>query len=151
MTLAGAVARPEKIQRHASGDPLQPPHRLHLRRSLLRRAIPGEENLLRQIIDTRHRHPERREIRPHLAVRGGQDAIKLARKWASAQGRPPERRVIVTCHGSFHGRTLAAVTATAQPKYQAGYEPLPGGFRHVDFNDLDQLEAAMAGAMSARC
>ncbi len=72
-------------------------------------------------------------------------AIKLARKWASTQGRPPERRVIVTCHGSFHGRTLAAVTATAQPKYQAGYEPLPGGFRHVDFNDLDQLEAAMAG------
>ncbi len=72
-------------------------------------------------------------------------AIKLARKWASAQGRPPERRVIVTCHGSFHGRTLAAVTATAQPKYQAGYEPLPGGFRHVDFNDLEQLEAAMAG------
>jgi acetylornithine/N-succinyldiaminopimelate aminotransferase len=72
-------------------------------------------------------------------------AIKLARKWASAQGRPSERRVIVTCHGSFHGRTLAAVTATAQPKYQAGYEPLPGGFRHVDFNDLDQLEAAMAG------
>ncbi len=72
-------------------------------------------------------------------------AIKLARKWASAQGRPPERRVIVTCHGSFHGRTLAAVTATAQPKYQAGYEPLPGGFRHVDFNDLDQLEGAMAG------
>ncbi len=72
-------------------------------------------------------------------------AIKLARKWASAQGRPPERRVIVTCHGSFHGRTLAAVTATAQPKYHAGYEPLPGGFRHVDFNDLEQLEAAMAG------
>jgi len=72
-------------------------------------------------------------------------AIKLARKWASAQGRPPERRVIVTCHGSFHGRTLAAVTATAQPKYQAGYEPLPGGFRYVDFNDLDQLQAAMAG------
>ncbi len=72
-------------------------------------------------------------------------AIKLARKWASAQGRPPERRVIVTCHGSFHGRTLAAVTATAQPKYQDGYEPLPGGFRYVDFNDLDQLQAAMAG------
>jgi acetylornithine/N-succinyldiaminopimelate aminotransferase len=71
-------------------------------------------------------------------------AIKLARKWASAQGRAPDRRTIVTCRGSFHGRTLAAVTATAQPKYQEGYEPLPGGFRHVDFNDLDQLEAAMA-------
>ena len=72
-------------------------------------------------------------------------SIKLVRKWAAAQGRPPERRVIVTCHGSFHGRTLAAVTATAQPKYQAGYEPLPGDFRYVDFNDIDALEAAMAG------
>ena len=72
-------------------------------------------------------------------------AIKLVRKWASAQGRAPERRVIVTFRGSFHGRTLAAVTATAQPKYQEGYEPLPGGFRYVDFNDIGQLETAMAG------
>ncbi|MCD9007333.1 acetylornithine transaminase [Luteimonas sp. XNQY3] len=71
-------------------------------------------------------------------------AIKLVRKWATAQGRSPDRRVIVTARGSFHGRTLAAVTATAQPKYQAGYEPLPGGFRYVDFNDIAQLEAAMA-------
>lgn len=71
-------------------------------------------------------------------------AIKLIRKWATAQGRTPDRRVIVTFRGSFHGRTLAAVTATAQPKYQEGYEPLPGGFRYVDFNDLGQLEAAMA-------
>ena len=72
-------------------------------------------------------------------------AIKLVRKWAASHGRGPERRVIVTFRGSFHGRTLAAVTATAQPKYQEGYEPLPGGFRYVDFNDIAQLEAAMAG------
>lgn len=72
-------------------------------------------------------------------------AIKLVRKWAAAQGREPARRTIVTFRGSFHGRTLAAVTATAQPKYQAGYEPLPGGFRYVDFNDVAALEAAMAG------
>ncbi|WP_133000475.1 acetylornithine transaminase [Luteimonas arsenica] len=72
-------------------------------------------------------------------------AIKLVRKWAAAQGREPVRRTIVTFRGSFHGRTLAAVTATAQPKYQAGYEPLPGGFRYVDFNDVAALEAAMAG------
>lgn len=71
-------------------------------------------------------------------------AIKLVRRRAAAQGRAPERRVILTFHGSFHGRTLAAVTATAQPKYQEGFEPLPGGFRHVDFNDLPQVEAAMA-------
>ncbi len=71
-------------------------------------------------------------------------AIKLVRKWAAAQDRAPDKRVILTFRGSFHGRTLAAVAATAQPKYQEGYEPLPGGFRHVDFNGLDQVEAAMA-------
>ena len=71
-------------------------------------------------------------------------AIKLARKWATAQGRTPDRRVILTFRGSFHGRTLAAVTATAQPKYHEGYEPLPPGFRYGDFNDLAGAEAAMA-------
>ncbi|MEP6897068.1 MAG: acetylornithine/succinylornithine family transaminase [Rhodanobacter sp.] len=71
-------------------------------------------------------------------------AIKLVRKWAATQGRPPERRTIITFRGSFHGRTLATVTATAQPKYQEGYEPLPAGFRHVDFNDVTALGLAFA-------
>jgi acetylornithine/N-succinyldiaminopimelate aminotransferase len=71
-------------------------------------------------------------------------AIKLVRKWAASQGRAPEDRVIVTFTGSFHGRTLAAVTATAQPKYQEGYEPLPAGFRYVPFNDPAALEEAFA-------
>jgi acetylornithine/N-succinyldiaminopimelate aminotransferase len=71
-------------------------------------------------------------------------AIKLVRKWAAAQGRAPEQRVIITFRGSFHGRTLATVTATAQPKYQEGYEPLPGGFRYLDFNDVAALDAAFA-------
>jgi acetylornithine/N-succinyldiaminopimelate aminotransferase len=71
-------------------------------------------------------------------------AIKLVRKWAAAQGRAPEQRVIITFRGSFHGRTLATVTATAQPKYQEGYEPLPGGFRYLDFNDVAAIEHAMA-------
>ena len=71
-------------------------------------------------------------------------AIKLVRKWATAQGRSPEQRVIITFRGSFHGRTLATVTATAQPKYQEGYEPLPGGFRYLDFNDAAALERAFA-------
>lgn len=77
-------------------------------------------------------------------------AIKLIRKHAAKQGRPPEKRVIVTFRGSFHGRTLATVTATAQPKYQEGYDPLPGGFRYLDFNDVAQLEATMlAGDVAA--
>jgi len=71
-------------------------------------------------------------------------AIKLVRKWAASQGRTPDQRVIITFHGSFHGRTLASVTATAQPKYQEGYEPLPAGFRYVAFNDAEALEAAFA-------
>lgn len=72
-------------------------------------------------------------------------AIKLVRKWAANAGRPPQQRVIITCRGSFHGRTLATVTATAQPKYQQGFEPLPGGFRHVEFNAIAPLEQALAG------
>ena len=68
-------------------------------------------------------------------------AIKLARKYAADKGRPPERREIITFTGSFHGRTLATVTATAQPKYQHGFEPLPGGFRYCKFNDFDAITA----------
>ena len=66
-------------------------------------------------------------------------AIKLARKYAADKGRPPECREIITFTGSFHGRTLATVTATAQPKYQAGFEPLPTGFRYCKFNDFDAI------------
>ncbi len=73
-------------------------------------------------------------------------AIKLVRKWAASRGRAPERRVILTFRGSFHGRTLATVTATAQPKYQQDFEPLPQGFRHADFNGIADLERAFAAA-----
>lgn len=77
-------------------------------------------------------------------------AIKLARRHAAGQGRPPERRTILTFQGSFHGRTLATVTATAQPKYHEGFEPLPGGFRYAPFNDVDAAHAAFrAGDLCA--
>lgn len=71
-------------------------------------------------------------------------AIKLARKWASSQGREPAQRGILTFRGSFHGRTLATVTAGAQPKYHEGFEPLPPGFIYSDFNDLSAAEAIIA-------
>ena len=67
-------------------------------------------------------------------------AIKLARKFSS-ETYPPEKRTIITFEGSFHGRTLATVTATAQPKYHAGFEPLPGGFRYCSFNDFESLQS----------
>jgi acetylornithine/N-succinyldiaminopimelate aminotransferase len=69
-------------------------------------------------------------------------AIKLARKWAKEHGAS-DRGDIITMRGGFHGRTLATVTATAQEKYHHGFEPLPGGFKYVPFNDLRALERAM--------
>jgi acetylornithine/N-succinyldiaminopimelate aminotransferase len=66
-------------------------------------------------------------------------AIKLARKHVANKGRPPERREILSFTGSFHGRTLATVTATAQPKYHEGFEPLPQGFSYCPFNDFEAV------------
>jgi acetylornithine/N-succinyldiaminopimelate aminotransferase len=71
-------------------------------------------------------------------------AIKLARRFAANNGKSPEEREIITFYGGFHGRTLATVTATAQPKYHEGFEPVPGGFVYCNFNDFD----AVAGKVS---
>ncbi|MBM3214608.1 aspartate aminotransferase family protein [Candidatus Poribacteria bacterium] len=75
-------------------------------------------------------------------------AIKLARKYAKDSGKSGKFE-IVTMNQSFHGRTLAAITATAQPKYHKGFEPLPSGFRYVPFDDLDAAKAAMASSVCA--
>ncbi len=68
-------------------------------------------------------------------------AIKLVRKYAHDSGRPADAREIITFAGSFHGRTYAAMTATAQPKYQEPFAPLPAGFVYCDkFNDLEAVK-----------
>jgi acetylornithine/N-succinyldiaminopimelate aminotransferase len=67
-------------------------------------------------------------------------AIKLARKWG-AKNRDGAFEIITTT-GSFHGRTLAAVTAGGQHKYSDPFRPLPPGFVHVEFNDAAAIEAA---------
>ncbi|HET6781262.1 MAG TPA: acetylornithine transaminase [bacterium] len=72
-------------------------------------------------------------------------AIKLARKSAAGDGR---FEIIVADH-SFHGRTLAALAATAQPKYHKGFEPLPPGFVPVQWNDIGALEAAVTPSTCA--
>lgn len=69
-------------------------------------------------------------------------AIKIARKWAK-QHRGPDCHEIISFTGSFHGRTLATVTATAQPKYQQPFAPLPPGFRYVELGDLRALDEAI--------
>ena len=71
-------------------------------------------------------------------------AIKIARKWG-ARNRAGAHQIITTL-GSFHGRTLATITAGGQPKYSDPFKPLPQGFVHVPYNDLDAIQ----GATSAR-
>ena len=69
-------------------------------------------------------------------------AIKLARKHAYKTSGP-EKHEIVTALSSFHGRTLAALAATGQPKYHKGFQPLPSGFSYIPFNDVEALRAAV--------
>ncbi len=69
-------------------------------------------------------------------------AIKLARKYAH-QRLGIHDPVILSAHSSFHGRTLATITATGQPKYQKHFTPLPQGFDYIPYNDLEALQAAL--------
>jgi predicted acetylornithine/succinylornithine family transaminase len=71
-------------------------------------------------------------------------AIKLARKWAGA-----DRYVVLSTEGSFHGRTLATLHATGQPAKHGPFQPLPAGFRHVAWNDLAAVEAAITNDVAA--
>ena len=74
-------------------------------------------------------------------------AIKAARKYAHTIS--PDKSQIITALGSFHGRTLATLTATGQEKFHKGFEPLPGGFDYVSFNDIAALEAIMSARTAA--
>lgn len=75
-------------------------------------------------------------------------AIKLARKWAK-ETYGPERYEIITAEGSFHGRTMATVSATGQPKYHEGFAPMVPGFKYVPFNDLSSLREAVSAKTCA--
>jgi predicted acetylornithine/succinylornithine family transaminase len=69
-------------------------------------------------------------------------AIKLARKYGSEHG--DGRFEILTALGSFHGRTIATITATGQEKFRHGFQPLPEGFRYFAYNDIEALAAAVS-------
>ncbi len=71
-------------------------------------------------------------------------ALKLARKFG---GRG--RHVVVSAYGSFHGRTLAALAATGQPAKHEPFFPMPDGFRHVAFGDIEALRAVIDPTVSA--
>ncbi len=71
-------------------------------------------------------------------------ALKLARRASD-----PGRYVVVSALGSFHGRTLATLAATGQPAKHVAFEPMPEGFVHVPYGDLEALGAAMLGDVAA--
>jgi len=119
-----------------------------------------------QHVSNLYRIPEQEELAAAITARSCLDrvffcnsgaeaneaAIKLARKHghtvrgipttgASGEGLAP---LILTAQASFHGRTLAAVTATGQPKYHQGFEPMVQGFRYFPYNDTAAFEALLA-------
>ncbi|ULG74873.1 ornithine--oxo-acid transaminase [Macrococcus brunensis] len=71
-------------------------------------------------------------------------AIKAARRWAyDVKGVVKDQAEIVAMKGNFHGRTMAAVSLSSEAEYQRGYGPLLGGFKLVDFGDIEQIKAAI--------
>ena len=72
-----------------------------------------------------------------------ESAIKLARKFSFDQGHP-ERTEIITMHNSFHGRTLGALSATAQKKFHTGFQPILKGFKYVPFNDIQAVKKSVS-------
>ncbi|BAZ46809.1 acetylornithine and succinylornithine aminotransferase [Chondrocystis sp. NIES-4102] len=78
-------------------------------------------------------------------------AIKLARKYAHTKLEKVDEPIILTAKASFHGRTLATVTATGQEKYQQGFAPLPAGFAYVPYNDITAVENAIADLDEGTC
>lgn len=75
-------------------------------------------------------------------------ALKLARKYNYRLGQP-QRHQFIVFNDSFHGRTLATVTATGQKKYQEGFAPLPEGFLYADYNDLESVRQLISPLTAA--
>ncbi|MFT3707946.1 MAG: aspartate aminotransferase family protein [Archangium sp.] len=75
--------------------------------------------------------------------------IKLARRYQHEVKGNKERSEIITFEGGFHGRTLATVTATAQPKYHVGFEPLPSGFVYCAYGDIELVKQKISPRTAA--
>jgi acetylornithine/N-succinyldiaminopimelate aminotransferase len=79
----------------------------------------------------------------------GAEANEAAIKLARAYGKPKDKFQIITMEGGFHGRTFAALTATAQPKYHAGFEPMVPGFVYVPYDDVLAVASAICDQTAA--
>lgn len=102
--------------------------------------IPEQEDLARWIVG---RSCADRVFFCNSGAEANEAAIKLARKHGH-QVRGIERPLILTAQASFHGRTLATVSATGQPKYHQGFEPMVEGFHFFPYNDTSAFEALLS-------
>jgi acetylornithine/N-succinyldiaminopimelate aminotransferase len=102
-------------------------------------------SLARRLLGTSHLE---RVFFCNSGAEANEGAIKLARRYMR-EGRGEERYEIITLSGSFHGRTLATLTATGQDKIKTGFGPLPEGFITVPFGDLDAMKNAMSDRTAA--
>jgi acetylornithine/N-succinyldiaminopimelate aminotransferase len=102
--------------------------------------IPEQEALARALVQ---RSCADRVFFCNSGAEANEAAIKLARKHGH-QVRGIERPLILTAEASFHGRTLAAVTATGQPRYHQGFQPMVEGFRYFPYNDIGAFESLLA-------
>ena len=71
-------------------------------------------------------------------------AIKLARRYQATIAEEPHRTTFISTHGSFHGRSIATVSLTGQPKYRDGFGPLFGPVEFIDYGDLAAAERALS-------
>ena len=106
--------------------------------------IPQQEELARTIVEDHVRIPGK-VFFSNSGAESNDGLIKSARRYGHArpQADGSPRYEILSFSQSFHGRTLGGISATAQDKVKEGFDPLPTGFRHLPFNDLDDLTAAI--------
>ena len=101
--------------------------------------IPGGERLADRLVEATFAEVV---FFTNSGAEANEAAIKMARKYHAADGRP-ERFRIVTFEGAFHGRTLATIAAGGQQKYIDGFGPKVEGFDQVPFDDWEAFEAAV--------
>lgn len=113
--------------------------------------IPEQGQLARWLVDN---SPADKVFFCNSGAEANEAAIKLTRKYWHSRVRAPSSSsvkdssasqpspVILTANNSFHGRTLATITATGQPKYQQGFQPLLPGFQYIEYNSIESLHAA---------
>jgi acetylornithine/N-succinyldiaminopimelate aminotransferase len=107
--------------------------------------IPGQEQLATKLCETSFADVV---FFTNSGTEAVELALKLARKYHSANGQP-ERIDIIGFDGSFHGRTYAAIHAAGNPSYTDGFGPIPAGYVHLPFGDLEALKAAIGPTTAA--